>query len=170
MSVDDILFSPIPRVLPVRQDVGYWVEQALTHMTGEMEFAVDPDTPIETYLKIAEAIEQNRSIFRAARQLVSVNDLGLRPANALTIKDVFKMIHRGQTDFYWAGKNTVSSFGVGDYQFANSFTIAAGVPMCRMTTGNFELWVLGLLSGFMGFSSHYCFATHDEAQTYWGIP
>lgn len=168
MSVEDILFSPINPIAPYRSSI---VDRVLIGFLAkiDVEFAVDPHVAVTDYERVAELIENDGTVFRAARQLCCVDTFGsLRPPGALTLKDVFARLHRGENNFYWTSQR--SPRGIEQYEYANYFVITHGLPIAGITTGNFEVWVLGLLSNFAGYLGHYAFAEHAQAHSYWCSP
>lgn len=177
MSVDDILFEPIDlnkaKIL-VDQDMIDAVKVALTGISA-LEFMVDPDISIDTYNEIADLVENDSLVVKYTGQMVKRDTYGIhRPAGALTIKEVFHRIHRGEDEFYFCAK--ANGQGVIKEKFTNWFGIDSQIPILHVDdlTGNaggfFEWWIVGLMSQFCGYNQYYGFTTEAEARKYYAIP
>src|SRR5678816_3588650 len=105
---DDILFEPIvtnsSTNLLIDQQMIDAVKIALTGVAG-LEFFVDPDIDVTTYDMIADTIENNQHVIAYTQTFVAPDSLHvIRPVNSLTIKDVFRHLHAGQTAFWFCGR------------------------------------------------------------------
>ncbi len=179
-SADDILFQPIttntnkskPHIDRQMIDA---VRVALTGVAA-LEFFVDSSISIDTYDMIADMVEADAFVIAYTTALVIPDPLhNMRPANALTIKDVFRRLHVGENAFWFCGQNNGN--GVSINNFNNWFSIENKVPIVGLDGGAsgivnlFEWWVIGLMCNFEGFGGHYAFATEIEARKYYnGTP
>jgi hypothetical protein len=172
-AVDDILYAPIDSNPPVLdQALIASIALALGDPTRNVTFSVDSAISLATYQRIAEIIETDRVVFRAARLVVASNPHGnFRPITALTIKNLFEFLHRcpGANHFFWTAKR--SPAGVEQIEFANTFSIISGIPVVRMSDGrDYEWWIVGLMSQFAGYQGFYAFSDHNDAQNFWSSP
>ena len=100
-SVDDILFQPITTNANKSNLLIDWqminaVTLALTGVAG-IEFFVDSSISIDTYDRIADMIENDAIVIAYTSNLVTPDPQHtMRPANALTIKDVFRRLYIGE--------------------------------------------------------------------------
>jgi hypothetical protein len=172
MSADDILYEPI-----VKRTSTTIIDQVTRALSGSDDFifTVDPVIDLAIYDQIADIVEQNPTVIAYTRKLVGHDPHATwRPAGAMTMKTVFHRLHAGIDEFWFCGR--CNGAGIQHYHFTNWFAITKTVPMVQIDTktvtlsDKFELWVLGLLGNFVGYSTYYAFATKDEARKYYAIP
>lgn len=170
-SVDDILFAPIQPLNIESLVLEEMIAKALTDRMENVVFHIDNTMKLDTYIKVAEAINTNNTIFNAARQIVMVNPAAItgvseRPTGSLSAQDVFTRIHSGNPEFFWTAPQSIH--GVEHYKFTNIFHIVSGLPMAEISSGGtFEWWILGLMEKFLGYQRYYCFGTETEARNWW---
>jgi hypothetical protein len=179
MSVDDILFEPIGSSTTTTLDPDVdtqmidAVKIALTGVSA-IEFMVDPDLNIATYDAIADLVETNGQIVAYTRKMVAIQTPPnfVRPAGALTIKEVFHRLHQGQDEFYFCAR--ANGQGIQKLKFTNYFSIDSQIPILHVDDpiagGFFEWWILGLMSQFVGYNQYYAFASNADAAKYYGTP
>jgi hypothetical protein len=169
-SADEILYAPVYRAAQDHELISK-TKQALDDPQFGFEFRVDANTPITVYDRIAELVENDPTQIAVLQQAVSYDPKQIyRPKNALAIRDVFRRLHNGVTNFYFTAK--LNGIGIRNYEFENWFAIDHCVPVVRLQHQNdsnnrFEWWVLSLMSNFDGYSMYYAFGTEPEAQAYY---
>jgi hypothetical protein len=174
LSADDILYSPINNT---QQDA---IDQALIAQialcmgdpNSRITFTVSDKVSLPIYERVAEIIDNDPIIQRAAAKFCQPDGLGLlRPNGSITMAELFGMLHRDLTHtlFYWTSKGSAS--GVEQIVFDNNFSIICGIPSARMADGReFEWWVLSLMAKFAGFHGFYIFTDQNAARSYWNSP
>lgn len=177
MSVDDILFQPINQSITatvgiIDQGMIDAVNIALSGTTA-IEFIVDPDIDVATYDTIADFIVTDPQVVKYTTALVNkISVTQPRPAGSLTIKDVFRRIHSGHTEFYFCAR--ANGAGISKYEFTNWFGIDSGVPLLHVDQGGygdyFEWWLMGVMPDHVGYNQYYCFGDWSAANKYYGIP
>jgi hypothetical protein len=172
-AVDDILYAPIDTINPPVLDQALIANVALA--LGDpnhcISFSVNPSVSLDTYERIADIIEADNFVRRVASAAVAFDPFGMiRPTAALTIKDLFRFLHRGgKPAFYWTAIR--SPAGIEPIIFANTFSIGSSLPLIRMADGrDYEWWIVGLMSQYVGYQGYYTFVEHNDATGYWKTP
>lgn len=172
-SADEILFEPIGIVKTVPIQVYQPMLDAVAHALGglqDYQFRIEPDVPIEVYNHIADMVENDSDHISYVKTLVAPAYTH-RPANALSIRDVFARIQRGEVKFWYTGKISSGNM-TREFKFDNYFSFLYRRPCLRVQTANtlFEWWAVSLLSSFAGYGQHYAFGTEAEARKYHSLP
>jgi hypothetical protein len=173
-AIDDILYAPItPNPdTDIDQAVIAQITACLNDLSMTVTWTVDPSVTMATYNRIAEIIENNRFIFRAARQLCASDPHGnFRPTDALTINTLFAHFHTTPvtTEYFWTTRGAATV--IVPVGICNQFSIVGGIPMVRLIDGRtYEWWMVGLMSNFAGYQGYYFFSDKMHAYNYWTIP
>ncbi len=170
MSANVILFEPIPKI---NQQIIDSVTQALDGTLKKFEFSVDPRHAIKTYDRIAALVENDPNQIADTKRSVTHDPLQLhRPTKALTIKDVFHRMYRGDSEIFFSAR--ANGGGVNRYELTNWFAIDCRIPNLHLKGNPSNIqhpwWVLSLLSNFAGYAQYYGFASHEDAHDYYGLP
>lgn len=174
-AIDDILFAPIesdtkPGVID--QALIAQVALCLGDPHSTFSFSVNNRVSIDTYRRIAQIIQDDRPIFRHARQFCASDPFGqFRPKTALDIIGLFEKLHQNPNDttVFWSCPGALT--GVISISYLNHFSIINGMPTAKLSDGmDFEWWILGLMTNFAGSHGYYCFNSEQDAQKHWIIP
>lgn len=171
-TVDDILFAPIdPDPIPgvIDQALIAHVAMCMGDPNTGLIYSVSDQADIVTYRKIANVIEQDKRVFRHARQFCASDPFGhFRPKTALDITALFEMLHRNPAalNVFWSCPQALT--GVISIGINNHFEIFKGMPTAQLGDGmKYEWWVLGLMSNFAGSNGYYCFVNEQDAINHW---